>query len=173
VSTAADRRRADGISAALPWHRRGWPLAAVLGGLALAAGSQAGDVHLGVVGRDHAAVVTRTGCVQVAEHGGGCGPVCEYALAADGRVVGWMPCERDGGQAGDRAAVRVDPGGTAAAMLSSDTLPASTAVALGWAGLLGVGLGGVLLCNAICVGPARAARARTALASTARGESGA
>ncbi|MEV0129848.1 hypothetical protein AB0H83_15485 [Dactylosporangium sp. NPDC050688] len=150
--------RAGGLGAApLPAARRAPVLVAVLGGIAFGAAACTAEVYLGLAGRDAAGVVVATGCVQVAEHGGGCGPVCEVALAQDRRSLGWMPCD-DRVRAGDPAAVRIDPVGFAAAIRAQDAFSRPVALAAGWAGAAGAGLAGLLLCNAVWLGPARDAR---------------
>ena len=131
----------------------------VLGGVALAAAGFAGDVYAGVVGRDVTGVVIRTGCAQVAENGGGCAPICEVGRLEDGRSLGWMTCRGSGGRVGDLTTIRVDPGGSAVARQAVDSYAPATAEVLAWTGLAGAGLGGVLLFDAICLVPVRAARA--------------
>lgn len=149
--------RAGDVGPALPVARRAPVLVAVLGGIGFAVAACAAGAYLGVTGRHAAGVVVATGCVQVAEHGGGCGPVCEVALAEDRRPLGRLPCDGDA-RAGDPFAVRVDPAGFAAAIRAQDAYSRPVALAAGWAGLAGAGLAGALLCNAVWLGPARDTR---------------
>ncbi|MDG6103537.1 hypothetical protein Daura_35415 [Dactylosporangium aurantiacum] len=142
-----------------PAARRAPVLMVVLGGIAFGAAAWTADAYLGVAGRDADGVVVATGCVQIAEHGGGCGPVCDIALAEDRRPLGRLPCDADA-RPGDPAAVRIDPAGFAAGILARDALSRPVALAAGWAGVAGAGLAGVLLCNAVWLGPARDARRR-------------
>ena len=162
-ASSATQRRQDRFTPEFPpFLRRPAVLVAVLGGFAFAVAGGAGDVYLGVVGRDAAGVVTRTGCAQVGEHGGGCAPICEVAPADGGRPLGWMSCEGSGGQVGDRTTVRVDPGGFAVAMQAADAYSRPVAKVLGWAALAVAVLAGGLLFNAVCLGPARDIRIRAA-----------
>lgn len=111
----------------------GWTVAIA----ALAVAFMVKPVYLATAGRTVPGEVLQVRCPPDSVQAS-CFDECLVHRRDDGRSLGWLPCDRTGLRAGDRAEVRVDPLGCSDAELATQLPSASIAWLL-------AGAGGVLL----------------------------